>query len=114
MFRTARAKKERPGVAQWPSFQSVNATRFQSSHWWTAGSLRCILRAVCGRFVSQLPPAMIARLFRTHGDLPNLAPNWNTAPTQPSMVIRLNPATKQRRLDVLHWGLVRKRPVCAV
>jgi putative SOS response-associated peptidase YedK len=49
---------------------------------------------------------MIARLFRTHGDLPNLAPNWNTAPTQPSTVIRLNPDTKQRSLDVLRWGLV--------
>ncbi len=61
---------------------------------------------MCGRFAVQLPPEMMARLFRTHGELPNLGPNWNTAPTQLAMVIRLNPDTKQRSLDVLRWGLV--------
>jgi putative SOS response-associated peptidase YedK len=61
---------------------------------------------MCGRFAAQLPPEFIRRLFRTDGDLPNLGPNWNLAPTQPAMVIRLHPETKQRSLDVLRWGLV--------
>lgn len=27
----------------------------------------------CGRFAAQLPPDLISRLFRTNGDLPNIA-----------------------------------------
>jgi putative SOS response-associated peptidase YedK len=61
---------------------------------------------MCGRFASQLPPEEIARLFSTAGDLPNLGPNWNVAPTQPAMVVRRHPETGERRLDVLRWGLV--------
>jgi putative SOS response-associated peptidase YedK len=61
---------------------------------------------MCGRFAAQLPPEFIRRLFRTHGDLPNIAANWNVAPTQPAMVIRLDPHSRQRSLDVLQWGLV--------
>jgi putative SOS response-associated peptidase YedK len=61
---------------------------------------------MCGRFASQLPPELIARLFRTQGDLPNIAANWNVAPTQPALVIRRQPDSAERRLDVLHWGLV--------
>jgi putative SOS response-associated peptidase YedK len=61
---------------------------------------------VCGRFAAQLPPEFIRRLFATAGDLPNLGPNWNVAPTQPAMVVRRHPETGERRLDVLRWGLV--------
>jgi putative SOS response-associated peptidase YedK len=61
---------------------------------------------MCGRFVSRLPPEEIARLFRTAGPVPNIAPNWNLAPTQDAMVVRHHPATGERRLDVLRWGLV--------
>ena len=61
---------------------------------------------MCGRFAAQLPPELIRRLFRTHGDLPNIAASANVAPTDPAMVIRLNPDTRQRSLDVLRWGLV--------
>lgn len=61
---------------------------------------------MCGRFAAQLPPEFIRRLFRTHGELPNVAANWNVAPTDPAMVIRLNPDTRERSLDVLRWGLV--------
>ena len=59
-----------------------------------------------GRFAAQLPPEFIRRLFNTKGNLPNLGPSWNLAPTQPAMVIRRHPETAERRLDVLRWGLV--------
>jgi putative SOS response-associated peptidase YedK len=61
---------------------------------------------MCGRFAAQLPPELVARLFRTSGPLPNIAPNWNVAPTQAAMVIRRNPDSGERSLDVLSWGLV--------
>jgi putative SOS response-associated peptidase YedK len=61
---------------------------------------------MCGRYASHLPSSAIAALFRTQGDLPNLGPNWNTAPTQAGFVVRRHPDTRQRRLDTLRWGLV--------
>jgi putative SOS response-associated peptidase YedK len=48
----------------------------------------------------------MARLFQTAGDIPNLPPNWNVAPTQQAMVVRRHPASGERRLDALTWGLV--------
>jgi putative SOS response-associated peptidase YedK len=61
---------------------------------------------MCGRYASHLPPEEIARLFSTVGELPNIGPNWNLAPTDPAMVIRRHPASGERRLDLLRWGLV--------
>jgi putative SOS response-associated peptidase YedK len=61
---------------------------------------------VCGRYASHLPPEEIARLFSAHGELPNLGPNWNVAPTQPALVVRQHPVTGERGLHVLRWGLV--------
>ena len=61
---------------------------------------------MCGRFAAQLPPEFIRRLFRTGGDLPNIGPSWNVAPTDPAMVVRRHSETGERRLDVLRWGLV--------
>jgi putative SOS response-associated peptidase YedK len=61
---------------------------------------------MCGRYASYLPHSEIAALFRTQGELPNLAPNWNVAPTQTAPVIRRHPETGERGLDVLRWGLV--------
>jgi putative SOS response-associated peptidase YedK len=61
---------------------------------------------MCGRFAAQLPPEFIRRLFATVGELPNLGPNWNVAPTQGAMVVRRHPESGERRLDVLRWGLV--------
>jgi putative SOS response-associated peptidase YedK len=61
---------------------------------------------MCGGFAAQLPPEFIRRLFNTAGELPNLGPNWNVAPTQAAMVVRRHPETAERRLDVLRWGLV--------
>jgi putative SOS response-associated peptidase YedK len=61
---------------------------------------------MCGRFAAQLPPEFIRRLFATKGELPNLGPSWNVAPTDPAMVVRRHPQTGERRLDILRWGLV--------
>jgi putative SOS response-associated peptidase YedK len=61
---------------------------------------------MCGRFAAQLPAELIARLFRTSGPLPNLAPNWNVAPTQDALVVRRNPDSGERSLNALTWGLV--------
>ncbi len=61
---------------------------------------------MCGRFASHLPPDAIRALFATAGPVPNLAPNWNVAPTNDAMVIRRHPETGERRLDLLRWGLM--------
>jgi putative SOS response-associated peptidase YedK len=61
---------------------------------------------MCGRYASHLPAAAIARLFRTTGPLPNLAPSWNVAPTQSAPVVRRHPETGERRLDLLTWGFM--------
>ncbi len=61
---------------------------------------------MCGRFATQLSPELVARLFRTSGDVPNIAPNWNIAPTDPAMVIRRDPDSGERHLGVLRWGFV--------
>ena len=57
--------------------------------------------AMCGRFAAQLPPEFIRRLFATKGDLPNIGPSWNVAPTQPAMVVRRHSEIDKRRLDAL-------------
>jgi putative SOS response-associated peptidase YedK len=61
---------------------------------------------MCGRFVSQLTPDALAAMFHTVNPMPNLAPNWNVAPTDGVMIVRCHPHTGERHLDVLHWGLV--------
>ena len=65
-----------------------------------------MIRCMCGRFASTTPPASVARLFKTAGAVPNAAPSWNVAPSQPAMVVRRHPETGERRLDLLTWGLV--------
>ena len=49
-------------------------------------------------------------MFGTRSALPNIARNWNTAPTQASMVVPVNPVTGERSLDALTWGLL---PYCS-
>jgi hypothetical protein len=56
---------------------------------------------MCGSYASHIPGAAIAALFRTQGDLPNLGPNWNTAPRQLAFVVRQHPESGERRLDAL-------------
>jgi putative SOS response-associated peptidase YedK len=61
---------------------------------------------MCGRFASTLPLEQIARMFGIRSALPNLAPNWNVAPTQRAATVRRHPDTGERTLDLLTWGLV--------
>jgi putative SOS response-associated peptidase YedK len=61
---------------------------------------------MCGRFASTLPLEQIARMFGIQVPLPNLAPNWNVAPTHLTPVVRRHPDTGERHLDLLTWGLV--------
>ena len=61
---------------------------------------------MCGRFASLLPPEAIARIFGTVNPLPNFAASWNLCPRQDAPVIRRNPQTGARHLDLLRWGLL--------
>ncbi|UDQ91351.1 SOS response-associated peptidase [Xanthobacter autotrophicus] len=64
---------------------------------------------MCGRFVQLRPPAALAALFGvdpTLSPLPNVPARYNAAPTQDLMVVRRNPETGRRHLDLLRWGLV--------
>jgi putative SOS response-associated peptidase YedK len=61
---------------------------------------------MCGRYASFLPAEAIARIFGTVNPLPNLAPSWNVAPTSDVAVVRRDPETGARRLDLLKWGLL--------
>jgi putative SOS response-associated peptidase YedK len=61
---------------------------------------------MCGRYAAILPAEHIVALFQTVGPIPNWAGTWNMAPTRDAPVIRLHPETRERRLDLLRWGLV--------
>ena len=58
------------------------------------------------RFASTLPLEQIARMFGIRSALPNLAPNWNVAPSQRAAVVRRHAETAAGALDLLTWGLV--------
>ena len=58
------------------------------------------------RFVQKTPLGDIRVLFETANPVPNAPPHYNAAPTQDLAVVRYNPATKARSLDLLCWGLV--------
>lgn len=62
--------------------------------------------SVCGRYLSALPAAELARVFKVFDELPNYAPSWNVAPTARRPVVRTHPETRRRRLDLLTWGFV--------
>lgn len=61
---------------------------------------------MCGRFVQKTPLGDIQVLFETTNPVPNAPPHYNAAPTQDLAVVRYNPQTRERALDLLHWGLV--------
>ena len=61
---------------------------------------------MCGRYASFLPPEAIAAMFHTVNPLPNIAPTWNLAPTEDALVVRRNPESGERHLDVLNWGFL--------
>ena len=61
---------------------------------------------MCGRFVNQVPPEILARLFGTVNPLPNLKPSFNIAPRQDAAAVRRHPQTGALHLDLLNWGLL--------
>ena len=61
---------------------------------------------MCGRFVQKTPLGDIRVLFETANPVTNAPLHYNAAPTQDLAVVRYNPATKARSLDLLRWGLV--------
>jgi putative SOS response-associated peptidase YedK len=61
---------------------------------------------MCGRFVQKTPLGEIQVLFETPNAVPNAPPRYNAAPTDSLAVVRFNPQTRQRSLDLLRWGLV--------
>jgi putative SOS response-associated peptidase YedK len=61
---------------------------------------------MCGRFVQKTPLGAIQALFETVNPVPNAPARYNAAPTDTLAVVRYNPKTSQRSLDLLRWGLV--------
>ncbi|SRR6266851_1613928 len=61
---------------------------------------------MCGRFVQKTPLGEIRVLFETTNPVPNMPRRYNAAPTDNLAVVRFNPQTRQRSLDLLRWGLV--------
>ena len=62
---------------------------------------------MCGRYRRTTSEEEFARQY--HIPIPpqrDLPINWNIAPTQDVLAIRLHPETKQRTLDDLRWGLI--------
>jgi len=60
---------------------------------------------MCGRFTLRTPTPVLIKQFgiEIHMDL---IPRFNIAPTQDVAVVRLDPASEQRELAMLHWGLI--------
>src|SRR4029077_8588317 len=66
----------------------------------------CRPQDMCGRFVQKTPLGAIQVLFETVNPVPNAPVRYNAAPTDTLAVVRYNPKTNQRSLDLLRWGLV--------
>jgi putative SOS response-associated peptidase YedK len=62
--------------------------------------------AMCGRYAQHSSPDLIAARFALSGELPELKPTYNAAPTQSLPVIRRHPKSGIRTLSLLRWGLV--------
>ncbi|HSI01230.1 MAG TPA: SOS response-associated peptidase [Reyranella sp.] len=61
---------------------------------------------MCGRFAQKLPSHMLLDMYRIIPFESNTAPNYNVAPTDPAIVVRANPKTKQREAELMKWGLI--------
>ena len=60
---------------------------------------------MCGRYTLSTPTDLLSDLFELESAV-TVSPRFNIAPTQTAPVIRVDAATKARRLDLLKWGLV--------
>jgi putative SOS response-associated peptidase YedK len=61
---------------------------------------------VCGRAFQTTAPERLRAHYGTTNALANQPPRYNIAPTQSVPVVRFNPKTRERSLDLLRWGLV--------
>jgi putative SOS response-associated peptidase YedK len=61
---------------------------------------------MCGRYLSSLPPELIARVFHTINVPPNFPANYNLPHSQLAPVVRRQPASGERHLGLLRWGLL--------
>jgi len=63
---------------------------------------------MCGRFTRTTSPAALADAFATAppGAEALAAPAGLLTPGQPILIVRFNPATRQRALDPVRWGLI--------
>jgi putative SOS response-associated peptidase YedK len=60
---------------------------------------------MCGRFTLTTPAERLADQFELSGELPELTPSYNIAPTQKIAAVAAN-SDGERRLGRLQWGLV--------
>jgi putative SOS response-associated peptidase YedK len=64
---------------------------------------------MCGRVIQSSEPlrlAIVDGLDVSNGRMQNVGPRYNAAPSQELLVIRQNPKTGERSLDLLKWGLI--------
>lgn len=61
---------------------------------------------MCGRVIQTSNPEAIRRLFEAITPAPNAPPRYNGAPSHKLMVVRRNPETGERTLQLLQWGLI--------
>jgi putative SOS response-associated peptidase YedK len=63
---------------------------------------------MCGRARLSSDVSEIKLVFSIPPDrpIPNIAPSWNVAPTDPLLVVRYDRRAGERSLDVMRWGLV--------
>jgi putative SOS response-associated peptidase YedK len=63
---------------------------------------------MCGRARLSSDVSEIKLAFRIPPErpMPNIAPSWNVAPTDPLPVVRYDVKDHQRSLEVMRWGLV--------
>jgi putative SOS response-associated peptidase YedK len=62
---------------------------------------------VCGRYRLTTKAEELAQRYHAQmAENLELSPSWNVAPGQDVLAVRLNPETRERSLDALHWGLI--------
>ena len=60
---------------------------------------------MCGRFTLSSPPEALARQFDLDS-VPELAPRYNIAPSQPLATVRWSEGASKRVFELRRWGLV--------
>ena len=61
---------------------------------------------MCGRYRLSRRKQLVEDYFDCGSDIPDWAPRYNIAPTQPVPVIRQHPKEPVRELSLMRWGLI--------